>query len=297
MDVAVTGSSGFIGTALCASLQADGHRVIKVVRRPVRDGELAIQWDPTAGTIDAKGLEGLDAVVHLAGAGIGDKRWNDQRKREILESRTRGTALLTETLAGLDAKPPVLLSGSAMGYYGERGDEVCTEETPAGDIFLSEVCVAWEAAAQPAVDAGIRVPFLRTGIVLDPAGGVLKRLLLLFKPALGGKLGSGRQWWSWISLHDQIAAMRWLIENDVAGPVNLTAPEPVTNADFTKALGAALHRPTFLTVPAFGPKLLLGSEMAQQLLFISERVLPTVLEREGFTFTHRTLGAALDAIL
>jgi len=297
MDIAITGSSGFIGTALTKSLQADGHRVIRVVRRPVESGELAIRWDPDGGTIDAKGLEGLDGVVHLAGAGIGDKRWNEERKRVILESRTKGTRLLTEALAGLDAKPPVLVSGSAMGYYGERGDEVCTEETPAGDVFLSEICVAWEAAAQPAVDAGIRVPFLRTGIVLDPHGGVLKRLLLLFKAALGGKLGSGRQWWSWISLDDQIAAMRWLLENDVAGPVNLTAPEPVTNEVFTKALGAALHRPTFLAVPSFGPKLLLGSDMAQQLLFISERVVPAVLEREGFTFTHRTIDDALASML
>ncbi len=297
MDVAVTGSSGFIGTAFCASLQADGHRVVKVLRRPPHDGELAVQWDPTAGTIDAAGLEGLDAVVHLAGAGIGNKRWTDERKRKILESRTRGTALLAETLAGLDAKPSVLLSGSAIGYYGERGDEVCTEETPSGDVFLSEICVAWEQAAQPAIDAGIRVPFLRTGIVLEPTGGVLKRLLLLFKPGLGGKLGSGRQWWSWISMQDQVAAMRWLIEHDVAGPVNLTAPEPVTNADFTKALGAALHRPTFLTVPSVGPKLLLGAEMAEQLLFISARVTPTVLEREGYTFAHRTLDAAFAAML
>jgi len=297
MDIAITGSSGFLGTALCRSLTADGHRVIKVVRRPVENSEPALRWDPAAGTIDAGALEGLDAVVHLAGAGIGDKRWNAERRREILESRTKGTRLLSETLAALDSKPPVLVSGSAIGFYGEQGDEVCTEQTPAGDVFLSEICVGWEAATQAAVDAGIRVSFLRTGIVLDPSGGVLKRLLLLFKPALGGRLGSGRQWWSWISLHDQIAAMRWLIDHDVAGPVNLTAPEPVTNAAFTKTLGAALHRPTLLAVPSFAPKLLLGADMAQQLLFISERVIPAVLEREGFTFRHRTLDDALAELL
>lgn len=297
MDIAITGASGLIGTAVSAALRADGHRVVPVVRRPVADGERAVRWDPAGGTIDNAALQGIDAVVHLAGAGIGDKRWSDERKREILESRTRGTAVLAEALAGLDQKPAVLVSGSAIGYYGDRGDEVLTEDSTAGDIFLSEVCVAWEAAAAPAIEAGIRVPFIRTGIVLSAHGGALKRTLPLFKAFVGGRLGSGRQWWSWISIDDEVAAIRWLLDHDVAGPVNLTAPEPVTNAEFTKTLGHVLGRPTVLPVPAFGPKLLLGGELADQLLFASQRVLPTVLEDRGFPFAHRDLETALRAVL
>ena len=297
MDIAITGASGLIGTALRASLEADGHRVVPVVRRPVGDGERAVRWDPAAGTIDRAGLEGLDAVVHLAGAGIGDKRWSDDRKREILESRSKGTALLADALAGLERKPPVLVSGSAIGYYGDRGDEVLTEQSTPGDIFLSEVCVAWEEAAAPAIEAGIRVPFARTGIVLATQGGALAKTLPLFKLGLGGKMGSGRQWWSWISLADEVAALRFLIDHDVTGPVNLTAPEPATNAHFTKVLGHVLGRPTVLPVPAFGPRLLLGAELADQLLFASQRVEPTVLEAAGFTFAHPDLDTALRAVL
>jgi uncharacterized protein (TIGR01777 family) len=297
MDIAVTGASGLIGTAVSAALRADGHRVVPVVRRPVAEGERAVRWDPTSGMIDRVALEGIDAVVHLAGAGIGDARWSDERKREILESRTRGTAVLTEALADLDQKPSVLVSGSAIGYYGDRGDEVLTEGSAPGDIFLSEVCVAWEAAAAPAIEAGIRVPFIRTGIVLSAHGGALKRTLPLFKAFVGGRLGSGRQWWSWISIDDEVASIRWLLDHDIAGPVNLTAPEPVTNAEFTKTLGRVLGRPTVLPVPAFGPKLLLGGELAEQLLFASQRVLPTVLEEQNFPFAHRDLDTALRAVL
>lgn len=297
MDVAVTGSSGLIGSALCDALVADGHRAIRIVRRPAGADEAAVQWDPAAGTIEAHKLEGLDAVVHLAGEGIGDKRWSDEQKRRIMDSRVQGTALLTETLAGLTTPPPVLVSGSAMGIYGDGGNRELTEQSPPGDIFLSEVCLAWEAAAQPAVDAGIRVPFIRTGIVLSAAGGALKRLLPLFKLGLGGRFGSGEQWMSWISLHDEIAAIRWLIEHDVAGPVNLTAPNPVTNAELTRQLAAALHRPAFLPVPAFGPKLLYGSDLVDQLLLLSQRVLPAVLTEHGFEFEHPELPAALRAVL
>lgn len=297
MDIVVSGSSGLIGTALCRSLTDDGHRAIRLVRRSVDPGELAVHWDPVAGSIDKGALEGVDAVVHLAGAGIGEKRWSDEQRRVILESRTLGTGLLAEAIASLDHKPPVLVSGSAMGIYGEGGDNVLTEDSPPGDIFLSDVCVAWEAAAQPAIDAGVRVPFIRTGIVLSGAGGALQRMLTLFKLGLGGRLGSGKQWWSWISIDDEVAAIRWLIENDVSGPVNLTAPNPVTNAEFTKTLGHVLGRPTVLPVPSFGPKLLLGSELADQLLFLSQRVEPRVLEAHDFPFRHRDLESALRAVL
>ena len=295
--IAITGSTGLIGTALHRALEADGHQVLAVVRRPVRAGEAAVSWDPDAGTIDAAALEGVDAVVHLAGAGIGDERWTDERKRLILESRTRGTALLAATLSSLDAKPAVLISGSAIGYYGDRGDETLTEQSAAGDDFLASICVPWEAEAQPVVDAGIRLATIRTGIVLSTEGGALPKMLPLFKLGLGGPYGSGRQWWSWITLTDEVAAIRHLIDHDVRGPVNLTAPRPVPERDLAKALGRALHRPSLLPVPRFGPKLVVGAELAEALLFTSAKVLPTVLEASGFTFAHPDLDAALPAVL
>jgi len=297
MDVAITGSTGLIGTALTRRLTDDGHTVIRLVRRPVHPGESAVSWDPDAGTIDAASLEGVDAVVHLAGAGIGDKRWTDARKREILESRTRGTALIASTLASLERRPTVLLSGSAIGFYGERGDEVLTEQSAPGDDFLASICVPWEAESRPAADAGIRVANLRTGIVLSPDGGALPKMLPLFKLGLGGRYGSGRQWWSWITLDDEVDAICFLLDHDVSGPVNLTAPGSVTNADFAKALGRALGRPSALPVPRFGPKLLVGAELAQALLFTSARVQPTVLEAHGHAFAHPDLDQALRHVL
>ncbi|MCU0309366.1 MAG: TIGR01777 family oxidoreductase [Acidimicrobiales bacterium] len=297
MKIAVTGSTGLIGSALVRSLSADGHEVTSVVRRPPLAGERAVRWDPMEGTIDAQGLEAMDAVVHLAGAGIGDKRWTDSYKRQVLESRTKGTSLLARTLAGLDAPPSVLVSGSAIGIYGDTGDTPTDEsETPADD-FLADVVVQWEAAAAPAAEAGIRVPFLRTGIVLSPAGGALAKLLPLFRFGLGGRMGKGTQWWSWISLDDEVGVIRWLLDNEVAGPVNAVAPEPVTNAELTKTLGAVLRRPTALPVPAFGPKLLLGSELAEALLFTSARVTPGVLLEHGFEFAHPDLESALRSML
>ncbi len=298
MDVVVSGASGLIGTALCRSLRADGHRVIELVRRAPAAGSVdEIEWDPRGGRLDASALEGVDAVVHLAGAGIGDKRWTEARKQEVLESRTRGTALLAETLASLQAKPSVFVSGSAIGYYGHRGDDVVTEATPSGGGFVSRVCVEWEAAAQPAVDAGIRTVFIRTGIVLAPKGGAFGKLVPLFKLGLGGKMGAGREWWSWISLDDEVRAIRFLIDHDVQGPVTLTAPSPARNAEITRALGEVLHRPTFLTVPSFGPKLLLGSELAESLLFMSQRIEPTVLLGHGFEFHHPEITNALRDVL
>jgi hypothetical protein len=297
VQVVVTGSSGLIGRALCSRLTSNGHDVVRVVRRPVRPGELALQWDPEAGTIDASGLEGADAVVHLAGAGIGDRRWSEARKRILVESRTRSTALLAAALAGLDRRPRVLVSASAIGFYGDRGDEVLREESSPGGDFLASLCVHWEAEAARAAEAGIRVAFIRTGLVLSSDGGSLPKLLALFKRGLGGRFGSGAQWWSWITLDDEIRAIAWLLQNDVRGPVNLTAPNPVTNRDFTRILGAVLSRPALLPVPRFGPRLLLGSEFADSLLFSSARVRPVVLDSSGFVFSHSDLEAGLRSTL
>jgi uncharacterized protein len=297
MRVAVTGSTGLIGMALCRHLTREGHQVVRVVRRPLGSNEPSVLWDPSTGDIDAEGLEGIDAAVHLAGESIGAKRWSPAQKQAIKRSRTDGTALLARTLAGLDRKPSVFLSGSAIGYYGDAGDRVVDEESPAGDLFLSEICAAWEAAAQPAIDAGIRTAFLRTGIVLDPNEGALNRLLPLFRLGLGGKMGSGRQWMSWITIDDEVAAITWLLEHDVAGPVNLVAPNPVTNGELAKTLARVLGRPAFVPVPSFGPKLLLGGELAHELLFASQRVAPAVLEAEGFPFQHRELEDGLRHVL
>ena len=230
MQVVVTGSSGPIGNGLCSHLASSGHHVVRVVRRPVPPGEVAFAWDPETGNIDARGLEGADAVVHLAGAGIGDSRWSEARKRVLVESRTRSTALLASALAGLDHPPRVLVSASAIGFYGDRGDELLTEESPPGDDFLASLCVRWEAEAAPAAEAGVRVVCARTGLVLSKEGGALPKLLPLFKLGLGGRFGSGAQWWSWITLDDEIRAIAWLLENDVRGPVNLTAPIPSPTA-------------------------------------------------------------------
>lgn len=295
MRVAITGSTGLIGTALRGALEGAGHTAVPVVRSEPTPGEIG--WHPSEGRIDAAGFVGVDAVVHLAGAGIGDKRWTDERKRVLVESRTESTALLASTLAGLDGGPQVLLSASGIDYYGDRGDEVLTEESSAGSGFLPELCVAWEAAAAPAVDAGIRTAFLRSGIVQTPDGGALAKTLLPFKLGLGGRIGSGDQWWSWIAVDDEVGAILHLLETDVRGPVNLTAPEPVTNLHYTKALGRELGRPTVVPIPSFGPKLLLGSELAETLLYQSKRVVPTALERSGYRFRHRTIEDCLAAVL
>lgn len=297
MDIAVTGASGLIGTRLTDHLVANGHRVVPLVRTAPAAGTDAIQWDPVAGTIDAASLEGFDAVVHLAGEGIANKRWSAEQKRRILDSRVDGTTLLSTTLAGLNRPPAALLSGSAIGFYGDQGDTELTEDSPAGDIFLSEVCEAWEAASAPASEAGIRVAHLRTGIVLDPTGGALGKTLGLFRLGLGGRLGSGRQWWSWIGIDDEVGAIAFLLDHDISGPVNLTAPNPATNAEYTKVLGRVLGRPTLLPVPSFGPKLVLGSELAEQLLFTSARVLPQVLADAGYEFVSPDLEGALRKVL
>jgi len=292
--VAITGSSGLIGTALRRALEADGHQAIRVVRGAAEQG--SIHWDIARGEIDVAALEGLDAVVHLAGEGIGERRWTPEQKHKILDSRVRGTALLAEALSSLTDKPPVLVSGSAIGYYGDRGDEQLTETSGPGSGFLTEVVTAWEGATAPAAAAGMRVAKIRTGIVLDRDGGALARMASIAKVGLLGRLGSGRQWMSWIALADEVRVIRFLIDTNISGPVNATAPSPVTNAVFTKALGRVLHRPTVVPVPGFGPKLLLGGELATALLLEGQRVLPEVLLEAGFEFRYDDLETALRAL-
>lgn len=292
MKVAVTGASGLIGSALVPALRARGHDVVRLVRRaPSAPDE--VRWDPAAGTVDLAGLQGADAVVHLAGAGVGDKRWTDAYKKEIRDSRVQGTTTIATAMAALDPRPRVLVCGSAIGYYGDTGDRAVTEESPQGGGFLADVVADWEAAARPAVDAGIRVPFARTGLVVSSQGGAWKRLLPIFRLGLGGKVGSGRQYWSFISLRDEVAALTALLEDErYRGPVNLTTPHPVTNAEVTAAMGRVLGRPTVLPVPAFAIKAALG-EFSQDVLG-SQRVLPTVLERDGFSWSDPTIDQAIQ---
>ena len=294
MRVAVTGSSGLIGTALVARLRGEGHEVVRVVRT----GSDGVRWDPEAGTIDAAGLEGVEGAVHLAGEGIGEKRWSDEQKRRIRESRTKGTALLASTLARLDPKPAVLVSGSGVGYYGLRGDEVLTEGSSNGTGFLAELCRDWEAAAQPAVDAGIRTVFLRSGIVLSRKGGALGRLLPMIKLGLGGKLGTGDQWWSWISLEDEVRLIVHALNTpSIRGPLNAVAPNPVTNTELVKEAGKIAGRPTVLPVPKFALGLVMGPELTEEMILASQRIRPTVAEASGFTFTHPDVRSALRTVL
>ena len=295
MRVIISGASGLIGSALCSELRSGQHDVVTLVRRPAGAGE--IQWDPANGVLPADALEGADAVVHLAGAGIGDHRWTAEYKREILDSRVRSTTLLAETIAACTQRPPVFLSGSAIGIYGASDDRELDEQSPVGSGFLADTCRQWEAAALPAAAAGTRVAYLRTGIVLTPKGGALKKMLPLFKLFAGGRFGNGKQWQSWISLPDEVGAICHLLTCDVEGPVNLTAPNPITNAGFAKQLGKALGRPSVVPVPSFGPKLLLGSELAEALLFTGQNVLPKVLQQSGYRFQHPRLDEAFAALL
>ena len=288
MKVAITGATGMIGTALTRHLLDAGDEVVGMSRPQ--------DWDPATGSIDLSVLAGVDAVVHLAGVGIGDHRWTDEYKHSVLESRRSGTTLIAESLARLDDGPRILLSGSAIGYYGDTGDHEVDEQSPAGDDILAGVCVEWEAPTAIAADAGVRVALLRTGVVLSRSGGALAKQLPAFKFGLGGRAGSGRQWLSWIHIADEIAAIDFLLRNEIGGPVNLTAPNPATNAEFTKALGAAVHRPTTV-LPMFGPRLLFGRELADTLLLTSQRVRCAVLDRAGFEFRHPTLDGALADLL
>ena len=296
MRIAVTGSTGLIGSVLVSHLRAAGHETVSLVRRtPASPAE--VQWDPARGQLNAKDLDGVNAVVHLAGAGIGDKRWSESYKREILESSTKSTELLAQRITEVENKPSVFLSGSAIGIYGPRGDEELSENATHGSTFLADVCERWESATGPAQAAGIRTAHLRTGIVLSTQGGALKKQLPLFKLGLGGRFAKGDQWQSWISITDEVRAITHLLTSSLEGPVNLTAPEPVTNGEFTRILASVVKRPALLPIPSFGPKLLLGGELADALLFTGQRVVPTALIRDGFAFTHSTLESALRDLL
>ncbi|HYQ74556.1 TIGR01777 family oxidoreductase [Cellulomonas sp.] len=294
MIVVVAGSSGLIGTALVARLRAEGHEVRRLVRRAPRNPDERA-WDPRAGTLDPAALAGADAVVNLAGAGVGDKRLTPARKQVVLESRTSTTGLLARTVAGMAEPPRVLLQGSATGAYGYRGDTRVTEEEPYGTSYLAEVVRAWEAAAAPAVaDPRVRVAFLRTGIVLAPSGGALGRLLPLIRLGLGGALGSGRQYWSWISLEDEVRAILHLLDAPVSGPVNLTA-EPATEIAIVRALAHRAHRPAVLPVPGFALRIALG-QFSEEILG-SLRVVPAALTASGFTHAHPTPESAAAYVL
>ena len=293
MRVLVTGSSGLIGRELVAELGRQGHEVTRLVRRPAATAGEA-SWDPSAGTIEADKLEGHAAAVHLAGAGIGDHRWSDDHKRAVLDSRVQGSGLLARTLAGLDQPPAVLISGSAVGYYGYESDQPMTETSPKGRGFLADVVAAWEEAAAPAQEAGIRTVRIRSGVVLTAKGGALRKQLLPFKLGIGGRLGDGEQWLSWISLDDEVAAIIHLLTSEsTQGPVNVTSPQPVTNKEFTATLGRVLKRPTFMPVPTPALHALFGTEMTKEMLLGGQKVLPAKLEESGYTFAHPILEEAL----
>ncbi len=293
MKIAVTGSTGLVGTALSSALTRDGHDLVRLVRRDSTEpGEAS--WDIAAGTIDEGALEDVDAIVHLAGENIG-QRWSQSVRRRVLESRVEGTRLIAETAARLPGKP-ILLCASATGYYGSRGAEELDESSPRGDGFLADVVEQWEAAAEPARAAGLRVVHLRQGFIVAKHGGALQRMLLPFKLGVGGKVGSGEQWWSWVALDDAVAAYLFALEQPLEGPVNVTAPQTGTNADFTRALGRALHRPAILPAPAFAIRLAFG-EMGTTMLLEGQHVVPAKLLRSGFAFGYPDLDSALARAL
>ncbi len=296
MKVVLTGASGLIGSALIPELRQAGHEVIQLVRRdPASAGE--VKWDPEQGELDPAHLAGVDAAINLSGAGISSRRWSDTYKRTLLDSRVKSTTLLAETLAKLSPTPKVLISGSAVGYYGDTGDRTLDEHGSRGYGFLAELAETWEASTAAAAAAGIRVCHIRTGIVLSRRGGALRPQLPIWKLGLGGRLGTGRQYTSWITIDDEVAAIVFLLTADsVSGPVNLVAPNPVTNREFTKALGTAVHRPTFTVVPAFAIRLALA-DFADEGLLTGQRLTPRVLTDAGFQFRHPELPEALDAVL
>jgi len=288
--IAVTGASGLIGTALVGHLKSQGHTVQRLVRRPAVSSD-EITWDPIAGTVDMDALAGVDAVIHLAGAGVSDKRWTKKYKAEILNSRLLGTTTIAKAVAIV--KPQVFISASAIGWYGESGNRAVVESDRVGDDFLAAVCREWESAADLAGD--VRTVKIRTGLVLDPTGGALGKMLPIFRFGLGGKLSNGKQWWSWITLHDQIRAITFLLENNVSGPVNLTSPNPVTNSEFTAGLARALHRPALFPVPALALKIVLGGFSAEVLG--SKKVMPRALVEAGFTFDYPHISSALEKLV
>ncbi len=293
MKVIVTGATGLVGSALVERLTAAGHTALSLGRGKSND----LRWDPAAGQLDPAAVAGADAVVHLAGENIAGARWNAEVKRRIRDSRVQGTELLSRTLAALDPKPKVLVSASAIGYYGDRGDEKLDEQARPGSGFLPDVCREWEEATEPARLAGLRVVNLRIGIVLSKDGGALAKMLLPFRLGGGGRVGSGRQYWSWISLDDLIGAIVYAVETpSLSGAVNAVAPQPATNLEFTKTLGRVLRRPTIMPLPGFAARIMLG-EMADSLLLASARVLPARLQNSGYPFVHRELESALRSVL
>ena len=323
--VAVTGSTGLVGSALAGALGGAGHQVIHLVRRPVElavsagpsptpspDGRglpasagaapgaartspsarEEVSWNPDAGTIDALALRGIDAVIHLAGARIG-LRWTPEQKALMRNSRVRGTSLIARTVAELDPKPKVLICASAYGYYGDRGDEILTEDSPPGSGFLADVCQEWEAAAQPARDAGVRVVHTRFGIVLAPNGGALTQMKRVFRSGLGGRLGKGKQWWPWIAIEDAVAALCFVLEREtVRGPVNVVSPRVVTNAEFARTLAKVLSRPAIFPAPSWAVSMLLG-EAGREMLLASQRIVPAQLQKAGFQWLLPDLEIAL----
>ncbi len=295
MHIAVSGSSGLVGSALLPFLTTGGHRITRLVRRPAGGDDIA--WDVARGVQDLSRLEGVDAVVHLAGENIAAGRWTAARKEEIRRSRVEGTRRLSESLARLSRRPKVLVSASAIGFYGNRGDEILKEDSAPGSDFLAQVCRDWEAATDPASRAGIRVVHLRSGMILSPAGGALKKMLLPFKMGAGGRIGSGAQFMSWIAIDDTIGAIHHaIVTESLQGPVNGVAPTPVSNAEFTRTLGRVLSRPAIAPMPAFAARLAFG-EMADALLLASQRVMPTRLQATGYQFRHAELEGALRHLL
>lgn len=296
MRVAITGSHGLIGSALVEHLLTVGHQPVRVVRGDPGPADLA--WNPAAGTIDLDTLAGVDAVVNLAGEPIGVGRWTADKKHRIRESRVEGTSLLARSMASLDHGPKVLLNASAVGFYGDRGDEVLDEDSSSGDGFLAAITRDWEAATAPATDGGVRVVRLRNGIVLSADGGAMGPILRVFRLGLGGKLASGHQWWSWIAIDDVMGLLMHALDNPaVEGALNVTAPNPVTNGEFTRSLGDVLGRPTLLPAPSFGLKLVMGGERTEEMLLSSQRVLPAKALDTGFQFAHPVLGEALRSVL
>ncbi|MFI1399008.1 TIGR01777 family oxidoreductase [Streptomyces sp. NPDC020681] len=295
MRIAVTGSTGLIGTALVRSLRSDGHEVVRLVRRPARAGD-EVEWDPHRQYVDVAGLAGCEGVVHLAAAGVGERRWNDAYRKEIRDSRVLGTAAIAEAVAALEVPPRVLVSGSAVGYYGDTGDRTVDESAPPGSGFLPNLCVEWEEAAAPAQEAGVRTAFARTGLVVARKGGAWGRMFPIFKAGIGGRLGNGRQYWSFISLHDEVAALRHILDTEsLSGPVNCTAPDPVTNREVTAAMARALHRPAVFAVPEVALRIVLG-ELSKDVLS-SQRAVPRKLLESGFSFAFPGVDEAIGAAL
>jgi uncharacterized protein len=295
MKILISGSHGLVGTALIKALEPEGHEIFRLVRH-APGSKSEIEWSPDRYSIALARLEGFDAVVHLAGESIAEGRWSEEKKKRIRESRVKGTRLLGDALANLSSPPKTLISASAIGYYGNRGDEILTEDSAPGDDFLAKVCVEWEQATALATEKGIRVVNTRFGIILDAKGGALAKMLPPFRMGIGGKIGSGKQWMSWIALDDVIGGIKFALTNDLLrGPVNFVAPNPVTNAEFTKTLGKALSRPTLFPIPAFGVRLAFG-EMADSLLLSSQRVSPNRLKQSSYSFQYPELEGALQHI-